>query len=93
MATNDHIFRLTDEQIRLLSDLSDHTGRSPQMILSEAMREYHPSRADRHENGSNGETVYNSLVRAGLIGCIKDGPDDLSTNPQYYMEGFGESDY
>jgi hypothetical protein len=26
----------------------------------------------------------------GFIGCIKDGPSDLSTNPKY-MEGFGES--
>ena len=77
---------------RLLSDLSDQTGRSPQMILSEALRQYHLARANRADNGSNRETVYDAILRAGLIGCIKGGPADLSTNPQY-MEGFGESDY
>jgi hypothetical protein len=30
------------------------------------------------------------LDEAGLIGCIEDGPSDLSTNPKY-MEGFGKS--
>ena len=27
--------------------------------------------------------------KLGIIGCIKDAPPDLSTNPKY-MEGFGE---
>lgn len=36
-----------------------------------------------------GESVFDRLQRAGLIGCIKDAPPDLSTNPKY-MEGFGE---
>jgi predicted DNA-binding antitoxin AbrB/MazE fold protein len=36
-------------------------------------------------------TLYESLERAGLIGCVKDAPADLSTNPKY-MEGFGKSD-
>jgi hypothetical protein len=35
------------------------------------------------------ESAYDAFRRAGLIGCIKDGPSDLSTNPKY-MEGFGE---
>jgi hypothetical protein len=35
------------------------------------------------------ESAYDAFERAGLIGCIKDGPSDLSTNPKY-MEGFGE---
>jgi hypothetical protein len=34
------------------------------------------------------ESAYDAFKRAGLIGCIKDGPSDLSTNPKY-MEGFG----
>jgi predicted DNA-binding antitoxin AbrB/MazE fold protein len=36
------------------------------------------------------QTLYEMLDEAGLIGCIEDGPSDLSTNPKY-MEGFGKS--
>jgi predicted DNA-binding antitoxin AbrB/MazE fold protein len=34
-------------------------------------------------------TLHDALAAAGLLGCIDDGPTDLSTNPKY-MEGFGE---
>jgi hypothetical protein len=34
-------------------------------------------------------TLHDALAVAGLLGCIDDGPTDLSTNPKY-MEGFGE---
>lgn len=34
------------------------------------------------------QTLFQLLDEAGLIGCIKDAPADLSTNPKY-MEGFG----
>ena len=36
------------------------------------------------------ETLFDVLNEAGLIGCVKDAPEDLSTNPKY-MEGFGKS--
>jgi predicted DNA-binding antitoxin AbrB/MazE fold protein len=36
-------------------------------------------------------TLFELLDEAGLIGCIKDGPTDLSTNPKH-MEGFGKSE-
>ncbi len=39
---------------------------------------------------ANGESLYDSLQRRGLIGCIEGDPTDLSTNPKY-MEGFGQS--
>jgi predicted DNA-binding antitoxin AbrB/MazE fold protein len=35
------------------------------------------------------QTLHDALAAAGLLGCIPDGPADLSTNPKY-MEGFGE---
>ncbi len=38
-----------------------------------------------------GMTVHEALVATGLLGCVSDGPSDLSTNPKY-MEGFGEHD-
>jgi predicted DNA-binding antitoxin AbrB/MazE fold protein len=37
-----------------------------------------------------GPTLFELLDKAGLIGCVKDAPPDLSTNPKY-MEGFGKS--
>lgn len=42
------------------------------------------------EDSSQGPTLYEILDEAGLIGCLEDGPPDLSTNPKY-MEGFGKS--
>ena len=33
-------------------------------------------------------TCYDLAQRAGMIGALKDGPSDLSTNPQHF-EGFG----
>ena len=43
------------------------------------------------ESSNSGPTLYASLEKAGLIGCVKDAPPDLSTNPKY-MEGFGKCD-
>lgn len=37
---------------------------------------------------NDGRTLYDALAARGLIGCITDGPEDLSTNPKH-MEGFG----
>jgi predicted DNA-binding antitoxin AbrB/MazE fold protein len=42
------------------------------------------------EQTDDGPTLYEVLNKAGLIGCIKNGPPDLSTNPKY-MEDFGKS--
>ena len=33
---------------------------------------------------------YDLALQSGIIGMIKDGPSDLSTNPKYFA-GFGES--
>lgn len=33
-------------------------------------------------------SAYDVAQQLGIIGCIKDGPPDLATNPKY-MEGFG----
>ncbi|HEY3394271.1 MAG TPA: antitoxin family protein [Lacipirellulaceae bacterium] len=45
---------------------------------------------DRPETDATEPTLYDILDEVGLIGCIKDAPPDLSTNPKY-MEGFGKS--
>lgn len=38
----------------------------------------------------DGLSAYDVALKAGLIGCAKAGPPDLSTNPKYF-EGFGKS--
>lgn len=46
------------------------------------------------ENGQHVEpseaTLFELFDEVGLVGCIKDAPSDLSTNPKY-LEGFGRS--
>jgi predicted DNA-binding antitoxin AbrB/MazE fold protein len=41
------------------------------------------------ETVDSDKTLFDMLNEVGLIGSIKDGPPDLSTNPKY-MEGFGK---
>ncbi len=36
------------------------------------------------------ESFYDAAARLGFLGCIKNMPSDLSTNPNY-MDGFGKS--
>ncbi len=40
-------------------------------------------------NGASSETCYDLLQQAGVIGMVKGGAIDLSTNKQH-MEGFGK---
>lgn len=91
MATDPHQIQLSDDQLRLLAELSVRTGKPQKDVLSDALRQYHPTAANGGADSGSDETVYDVLKREGLIGCIKGGPPDLSTNPKY-MEGFGESD-
>jgi len=91
MAADPHQIELTEEQLRLLVELTSRTGRSPQDVLSDALRHYQPLGTNGGEPGARSETVYDVLERKGLIGCIKGGPADLSTNPTH-MEGFGDRD-
>lgn len=44
------------------------------------------TRADRPVEG--GSTLFEVFDRAGLVGCVKDAPPDLSSNPRY-LEGLG----
>lgn len=57
--------------------------------LEKCLREWRAQQS-MPEPAKNGESLYERTQRAGLIGCIKNGPPDLSSNPKY-MEGFGES--
>ena len=87
MATNAQDILLTDEQRRTLAELAERAGRPWYEVLSDAIRSYRPS-ADNGGAGAGEESLFDGLKRRGLIGVVKGGPPDLSTNPKH-MEGFG----
>lgn len=82
----DHI-ALSEEQKQYLAQLAEQTGKSWDEVLREALVNYRPR--TESANGGQEESFYDAAMRLGLIGCVKGGPTDLSTNPKY-MEGFGE---
>jgi hypothetical protein len=88
MALDQNNFQLSLEQLTLLGQFSARTGKPPEEVLSEALRQYQPA-AIKPSKPLNGESLYDKLNKKGLIGCLTGGPPDLSTNPKY-MEGLGE---
>ena len=91
MAIDPYHIKLTKEQLAILSRLAAGTGKSQEEILSDALVQYYPKVINNTENDKSLETLYDILSRKSLIGCLKGGTSDLSTNPKY-MKGFGESD-
>lgn len=78
---------LSEEQKQYVARLAERTGKPWGEVLSEALATY---RARTETTvGGNEESFFDAATRLGLIGCIKGGPPDLSTDPKY-MEGFGE---
>ncbi len=77
---------LTNEQQETLTRLAAQSGKPWQEVLGKALASF--DEQTKTTNGAPPETVQAALVRLGLLGCVTDGPTDLSTNPQY-MEGFG----
>lgn len=77
---------LTADQKLHLARLAEQSGRPWDAVLAEALSTFEHVAVAKSQNG---ESVYDALVRLGLLGSVKDGPVDLSTNPRY-MEGFGE---
>jgi hypothetical protein len=76
--------------IRVSSVLGAHlrsrsraSGQSPSEIVRAALENY-------LAHGSRGKSAYDVAKEAGIIGCAKNGPKDLSTNPRH-LEGFGKS--
>ena len=46
--------------------------------------------ADAPRTPPPGRTLYDPMKEVGTIGCVRDAPADLSTNP-VHIEGFGRS--
>jgi hypothetical protein len=68
MATDPHAIQLTSEQFQLLGQFSARTGKPPEDILSDALRQYEPRLVAAAP--TNGSSLYDKLARKGLIGCL-----------------------
>ena len=81
MASDRITIRLSRELQRELKAIKKATGKSESELVRSAIEEL--CRQHRNE-----PTCYDIAVRMGIVGAIKGGPKDLSTNPKY-MDGFG----
>jgi hypothetical protein len=72
---------------RRLAIHARRTGRKEAEIVRAAIAEYLRARKQLPRL-KPGESLYDSLMAAGIIGCGQGGPADLATNPKH-MEGFG----
>lgn len=79
-------YELTAEQQAHLAGLAAQLGQPPSKVIDVALERIDPR--SNATAGANSETFFEAASRLGFIGCIDDGPADLSTNPKY-MEGFG----
>lgn len=75
--------RIGPELERRLRRCAKSTGKDRSAIVREALDDYLSKTLP-------GVTVYDLMKEAGLIGCVKDAPPDLSTNRQHF-EGLGKS--
>ncbi|HLG96431.1 MAG TPA: CopG family transcriptional regulator [Bryobacteraceae bacterium] len=73
--------RLSAELRNRLREEARRTGRRESDLIRDAV--------DKHLKKKRERSSYEVFKRAGLIGCIKDGPSDLATNKKYF-EGFGK---
>jgi hypothetical protein len=82
--------QLTPDQQAELADLSATAGKPWPVVLHEALAAYRGEGAANQSGESDAATFFEAASRLGLIGCLRGGPRDLSSNPAY-MEGFGQS--
>jgi hypothetical protein len=75
--------RVSGGIVRRLKERSKATGARESQVVREALEQY---LSNKHTE----VTTYDLLQGAGLIGCVRGVPRDLSTNKKY-LKGFGES--
>jgi predicted DNA-binding protein len=68
---------------RRLKERSRVTGARESQVVREALEEY-------LSKDNNQETAYDRAQKAGLIGCIRGGRKDVSTNKSLF-KGFGKT--
>ena len=73
--------RLSQELEKQLASIVRTTGQTESEVVRAALQDYYEKHAAK-------PSAYDLFKAAGLIGCAKNLPADLSTNPKY-MEGFG----
>jgi predicted DNA-binding protein len=66
-----------------LKERSSATGTRQSDLVREALEKYLSADSEK-------QTAYDLARKAGLIGCIRGAPKDLSTNRRYF-KGFGKS--
>lgn len=66
-----------------LKKQSANKGRPASELVREALENYLSTTAEE-------PSAYDLAKRAGLIGVMRNGPNDLSTNPRHF-KGFGKS--
>lgn len=83
MASRRISVRVPQAIARRLKDRSRTTGVRESEVVREALERYLP----RH---GQEQTAYDLAQKAGLIGCIRGAPKDLSTNKRHF-KGFGKA--
>lgn len=87
------IIRLNEQLQREIDELSRRTGEAPLALLEKALGllkiELDSKKRNSNEQGGDGGIAVDQCwEQAGLLGCAKGLPPDLSTNPEH-MKGFG----
>jgi Arc/MetJ-type ribon-helix-helix transcriptional regulator len=81
MATTRKTFRLPKQLQATLRRLAKSRGQSESEVVRTAIEKLAAAERPR-------DSCYDLFKKAGVIGMLKDGPPDLSTNPKY-LEGLG----
>lgn len=79
-----HISVWLDRALRRRLDIeAARTGKHESVLIREALNKHLALSEEL-------PSAYDVARKLGIIGCIKGGPRDISTNPDY-LHGFGES--
>lgn len=81
MSTGRITIRVDDSLQERLESVAQAAGKTESQVVREALEDY----LDRNQVDV---TAYDLFKKAGIIGCVKGGPKDMSTNPKY-MADFG----